>query len=67
MDRKGETAPVIPGRTDSDESTVRCLAAKNVSGLSMRQNSRLKLNHGKRHSRNTDTGKRENGRTGAGQ
>ena len=30
MDRKSETAPVIPGRTDSDESTVRCLAAKNV-------------------------------------
>ena len=30
MDRKRETAPVIPGRTDSDESTVRCLAAKNV-------------------------------------
>ena len=30
MDRKGETAPEISGRTDSDGSTVRCLAAKNV-------------------------------------
>ena len=30
MDRKSETAQVIPGRTDSDGSTVRCLAAKNV-------------------------------------
>ena len=30
MDRKRETAPEIPGRTDSDGSTVRCLAAKNV-------------------------------------
>lgn len=30
MDKKSEIAPEIPGRTDSDESTVRCLAAKNV-------------------------------------